>query len=178
MGKFRSPNGEPRDPSWYNFPTKVLSNANRLRVQWGRPETPGTWRRIVDYLHRAGFPAYDAEKLRLAVLDFNDRFDTVDPPEHSKSIYRGPANRSPPHPAREASSSRVVDVPPEEGASSDPQHSEPPVPEPVRAKSREEVDASWEAAWAEEFPGEVWPGVEKAILLIQEKARQQRRRRF
>lgn len=73
MGPFKSPPREPRDQTWYNFPWKALSMASRLRVQWGRPETPTTWRRIVDYLHRSGFPAFDAEKLRVAVLDFEER---------------------------------------------------------------------------------------------------------
>jgi hypothetical protein len=152
MGTFRTPHREPRNASWYNFPWKALSIASRLRTRWGRPETPRTWRRIVEYLHRSGFPAFDAEKLRLAVLDFDDRAEP----------------RNDPHPVQFRSSE-------EEQSPASIESSSPPA-DPVQPKTREDVDASWKEAWGQEFPDEPWPGIEKAIVLLQRKARPRRTR--
>jgi hypothetical protein len=128
---------------WWTFDEKALSIAARMRPKAG-------WREISNYLYRSGFPPYDPEVLRLAVLDLRDR----------PSL--GPRTRHQPKPPPRSPNK---DVP------AGPSRPPPKAPVKVDLPSPEALEKTYQDAWSDQFPGEPWPGIDRAIRILMKKDR-------
>ena len=122
------------DFMWWNYPPKVLDHARRMKD--GRY----SWREIAAYLYRIGFPFYEPEMLRLAVLAADRGEDR--PPERLVEQRRESAPPLPPRPH--------------------PRSSIPASP----AANPKQLAESYRVAWSERFPDKPWPGDKIAIRAL------------
>ena len=122
--------------AWWTFDPKALSIAERMRRTNG-------WSNIAKHLYRVGFPPYEPEELRLAVLDYENLADR--PPTPRKYLVK-PAARS----------TRASKTPRKAAQS-------PTIPPPPSLPAPEALEETYRDAWAQDFPSEPWPGIGRAL---------------
>jgi hypothetical protein len=128
------------DVMWWNYPPKALNLARNMKD--GRY----SWHEIANYLYRVGFPFFEPDMLRMAVLAA-DR-SGWQPGDHPVKRRRPDPELPPPKP-------------------------QPKQPDPAPpAPDLEQLADSYRAAWEERFPGKPWPGDAVGIRTLM---REQRR---